>query len=102
MLSTARRVDSFDELTQPGDYYLNPNGLLRANPDEFGPTIWCCLPVDDPTKFGWATRITSPPWTFRECPDGSIEVRASIQVWSSPGVEHWHGYLDEGNVWRSV
>lgn len=38
--------------------------------------------------------VVSPPHTFRECPDGSLEVRASI------GIPEWHCWLDEGNVWR--
>jgi hypothetical protein len=47
--------------------------------------------------------VTSPPHTLRECADGSLEIRASI---GARGAETdgyvWHGYLDEGHVWRSV
>ncbi len=44
--------------------------------------------------------VTSPPHTFRECDDGSLEIRNSLgdqHIWGSDG---WHGYLDEGHVWR--
>jgi hypothetical protein len=48
--------------------------------------------------------VTSPPWTFRECPDGSVEVRASILCGRSETEPsgYWHGFLDEGHVWREV
>lgn len=32
--------------------------------------------------------------------DGSLEIRASIGCGPQP--YYWHGYLDEGNVWRQV
>lgn len=48
--------------------------------------------------------VHSPPHVFRECPDGSLEIRESIGAY---GHDHttghvWHGYLDEGHVWRTV
>lgn len=48
--------------------------------------------------------VVSPPHTFRECPDGSLEIRASISDLAGAGSESdgWHGYLDEGHVWRKV
>jgi hypothetical protein len=47
--------------------------------------------------------ITEPPWEFRDCADGSLEIRASIACGrSDPEGEYWHGYLDEGNVWRQL
>lgn len=45
--------------------------------------------------------VTSPPHTFRECSDGSLEIRASILHQDGDGWS-WHGYLDEGNNWRVV
>lgn len=43
----------------------------------------------------------SPPHTFRECPDGSLEIRASLgDDHGDSGSDGWHGYLDEGHVWR--
>ncbi len=48
--------------------------------------------------------VTSPPHTFRECPDGSLEIRASIASTARGSSESdgWHGYLDEGHRWREV
>lgn len=48
--------------------------------------------------------VCSPPHTFRECPDGSLEIRNSISDKAGGGSEsdNWHGYLDEGHIWRQV
>lgn len=54
--------------------------------------------------------VTSPPHTFRECTDGSLEIRNSIgdTLTHPTGMpefdvsDGWHGYLDEGNVWRKA
>lgn len=99
-LSPARRVNSVAEITQPGDYFLNPHG----DGNEAGRSLWFCLPIDIPGEMGWCHRITEPPWTFTEQPDGSVEVRASILTYEPPEhrVERWHGYLDAGNVWRRI
>lgn len=43
--------------------------------------------------------------TYRECPDGSLEIRNSIGnlIGGDPATDDgWHGYLDEGNSWRQV
>lgn len=98
-----RRVASVAEIVQPGDYYLNEHGT--AGKDDRA--LWFWLPVNDPNRFDGRpqlNRITEPPWTFRECADGSIEVRASILTYTATPepVPLWHGYLDEGHVWRSV
>lgn len=67
--------------------------------------------VDAPAIARSIQHVTSPPHTFRECPDGSLEIRNSIGdmhgSYYVDGVEHqgsdgWHGYLDEGHVWRKV
>lgn len=97
VLSPARRVATIGEVEQPGDYCgPRPDGGL-----------WFLLPVpidregvEGPRSM---IRITTPPWEFRECEDGSLEVRASIAVKAADGVTNlWHGYLDEGNVWRQL
>jgi hypothetical protein len=44
--------------------------------------------------------VVSPPHTFRECPDGSLEIRASLGDMHSGVSDGWHGYLDEGHEWR--
>lgn len=48
--------------------------------------------------------VVSPPHTFRECPDGSLEIRASLGDTHGPNgaSDGWHGYLDEGHRWRKV
>lgn len=46
--------------------------------------------------------VCSPPHTFRECPDGSLEIRNSIGHARTQHGYQWHGWLDEGNVWRDV
>lgn len=43
--------------------------------------------------------VTSPPHRFRECPDGSLEIRNSILHTEAEHGYDWHGYLNEGNVW---
>ena len=44
--------------------------------------------------------VVSPPHTFRECADGSLEIRNSIGDMHPGGSDGWHGYLDEGHEWR--
>lgn len=92
-------------LEQAGDY-CGP----VARPDDGTTSVYFLLPIarDDGVDPGARSvfRVAQPPHTFRECPDGSLEVRASIACYGGDGaggsVELWHGYLDEGNVWRQV
>lgn len=93
----ARRVplvdgDKMPEL-QAGDY-CGPTSAYTGGV----PAIHFVLPIGrDADVHGYLRAIhhvCAPPHTFRECGDGSIEVRASI------GIEGWHCWLDEGNVWR--
>lgn len=63
--------------------------------------------VDAPAIARSVQHVTSPPHTFRECEDGSLEIRASLGDvhHGGDGVDRsdgWHGYLDEGHVWRRV
>lgn len=99
----ARRVDSFDELERAGDYCLTPGAEGETA------ALWFLLPIhegatkyDRPTRGSGVHRIMEPPWTLRECADGSVEARASIACGRhDPEGEYFHGYLDEGNIWRS-
>lgn len=82
----------------PGDYYgpvLGGDGVRR---------VYFLLPnsqdPDAPVFARGVHHVASPPHVFRECPDGSLEIRASIS--DQPGGTGWHGYLDEGHVWRHV
>jgi len=79
--------------TEPGDYMGPITGYTGDVPAVF------FLPPNarDPgiPPGGRAVHhVVSPPHTFRECADGSLEIRASL------GCPHWHGYLDEGHEWR--
>ena len=78
---------------QPGDY-CGPRPYL----DGFGVehlAMWFRPPTG-----GHLAHVEFPPHTFRECDDGSLEVRASIALYGAPRVLDWHGFLDEGDVWR--
>lgn len=95
-----------DDLTRPGDYRLSTieeDGVTKR-------CVWFLLPTADParpwergqtaeTRCNGLHMIKEPPWVIRECADGSIEIRESIASHDSQG-EYFHGYLDEGNVWR--
>lgn len=103
--STARRVAKMDDLERAGDY-SGPHPLIKD--DRQDQAVYFLLPVhegedkfDRPTEGSGLHMVTSPPWTFRECGDGSLEIRASIGCGDSEGY-YWHGYLDEGNSWRQV
>jgi hypothetical protein len=100
-----RRVATFDEIEQAGDYCLDQ--VTRDGVPT--PQVWFLLPIhegdtmyDRPTRGSGLHGISSPPWVFRECADGSLEIRESIACGRrEPEGEYWHGYLDEGHEWRS-
>lgn len=104
VLSPARRVASFDDLERAGDY-TGPRPLITKDA-EVGQVLFL-LPVhhgadkfDRPDDGSGLHGVTSDRWTFRECPDGSLEIGPSIGCGPQP--YYWHGYLDEGNTWRQV
>lgn len=107
--SPARRVGSIDEIERAGDYF-GPTDEVDGEGNVIGRGVWFLLPIHEGgSKFERITRgsglhrVSEPPWTFRECPDGSLEIRASIACGRrEEGGEYWHGFLDEGNVWREV
>lgn len=111
-LTPGRRVDTFAELEQGGDYCYDPDAVLKVDPVteepiERRPTIFFLLPMarDEDTEPPRRSvhKVCEPPHVFRHCPDGSIEVRESIGCGSLPeGGYYWHGYLDEGHIWREV
>lgn len=100
-----RRVDSVEAIERPGDYA----GPFEDDADG-GRSVWFLLPIHVGTsKFDHATRgsglhrVSEPPWSFRECADGSVEIRASILCGArEPEGEYWHGFLDEGHSWRET
>jgi len=112
-----RRVATFDDIERPGDYY-GPIDEIDASGAVVGRAVWFLLPVADPddpmrrdasSRAAWLAtrrnglhRVSDRIWDFRECPDGSIEIRESIACGRrDPEGEYWHGYLDEGHEWRT-
>lgn len=104
ILTTARRVPSFDDLVQAGDY-SGPHPIIRGD-DREERAVYYLLPIHR----GWdkfdhrfpgsgVHMCTEPPWVFRECADGSLEIRESIAA-GEPRI--WHGFLDRGNIWREL
>lgn len=99
-----RRVADFDAIERAGDYCLS----AIEEHGETKPCIWFLLPIhegdtkyDRPSRGSGLHMVTEPPWAFRDCPDGSIEVRASIACGRHDAEgEYWHGWLDEGHIWR--
>jgi hypothetical protein len=61
---------------------------------------------DAPPRARSIQHVCSPPHSFRECPDGSLEIRPSISNLLRRGGpetdDGWHGWLDEGHVWRQA
>ena len=103
VLSPARRVALFDDLERAGDYCLT---TVEINGVET-PEVMFLLPIhrgkdrfDHSAPGNGVHAVRSPPHTFRECEDGSLEIRASIGCGPQP--YYWHGYLDEGNTWRQA
>jgi hypothetical protein len=101
-----RRVATMDDLERAGDYSLGSVLVDGKSQRE----VWFLLPIhegkdlfDRPTRGSGLHGVSEPPWTFRECADGSIEIRASIACGrGDPEGEYFHGFLDEGHVWRQV
>lgn len=106
-LTPARRVpvvDGLDPLaacTQAGDYYGPVMGYSGDRP-----SVFFLLPIardnDAPPGARSLHHVESPPHVFRECDDGSLEIRESIGAGDRTPGYYWHGYLDAGNVWREL
>lgn len=101
-ITIGRRVATFVDIELPGDYcgpmpyengeercfFLKPNSRDADAPPQARGLQW--------VKF--------PPHRYRECADGSLEIRESISDFAGGGSlsDGWHGYLDEGHIWRQV
>lgn len=101
-LTPARRVASVAELEAEGDYCGPLSGFTGDKP-----AVFFILPGEQARSSTWPHgrigHVTIPPHTFRECGDGSLELRASIGHRGDQAEGYaWHGYLDEGNTWREV
>ena len=100
-----RRVGSFGEIERPGDYFGPDDGGMTGGI----PAVWFLKPNarDEGAPAGARSigHVCSPPHTFRECPDGSLEIRNSISNLvrgdtDGSSDDGWHGFLDEGHSWR--
>ena len=103
-VSPGRRVRSMGELERPGDYFGPVRGWTGDKE-----ACFYVLPVCGPRGSGrfHINHVCFPPHTYRECSDGSLEIRDSIlhkaeQPDYQPCKDAFHGYLDEGNTWRQV
>lgn len=96
-----RRVATVGDIEQPGDYC----GPITGYTGDDKVACFFRLPIDGDDLAPGARslhHVTFPPHTYRECADGSLEIRASIGA-RGPGDGYvWHGYLDEGHVWRTA
>lgn len=85
---------------QPGDY-MGP--IMGYSNDK--PAVFFLKPnardSDAPQCARAIQHVVSPPHVFRECADGSLEIRESLgDQHEGVGSDGWHGYLDEGHRWR--
>lgn len=90
--------------TEPGDY----SGPVMGFTGDL-PSVFFLKPnardEGAPPRARSVQHVCSPPHTFRECPDGSLEIRNSLGDTTTDGTggsDGWHGYLDEGHNWRQV
>jgi hypothetical protein len=97
-----RRVATVEGITQPGDYAGPFDGYTADKK-----AVFFLLPIahdpDAPEAAKHLHHVASPPHTFRECADGSLEIRESIgAIGYDPSLPYiWHGYLDEGHAWAA-
>jgi hypothetical protein len=103
---TGRRVASFGAIELPGDYY----GPIRGYTGDLEACFFLKPNARDegaPAGARSVQHVCFPPHAYRECPDGSLEIRPSISnlLKGDPtgrSDDGWHGYLDEGHAWRQV
>jgi hypothetical protein len=101
-----RRVEHFGQIKEPGDYYGPVKGYTGKNA-----AVFFLKPnardADAPFRARGIQHVISPPHKFRECADGSLEIRPSISNLMRGDTDGrtddgWHGFLDEGHEWRQV
>jgi hypothetical protein len=88
---------------EPGDYC----GPLRGYTGDLEACFFLkpnARDADAPPVARSVQHVTFPPHTYRECPDGSLEIRNSLgdmhKGWNDEAVsDGWHGYLNEGHEW---
>ena len=78
---------------RPGDY-MGP--IFGWTGDK--PAVFFLKPnardADAPPTARAIQHVVSPPHTFRECADGSLEIRNSLGDAHPIGSDGWHGFLD--------
>jgi hypothetical protein len=87
--------------TEPGDYMGPIMGYTGERPAVFFLKPNARDP-DAPKQARAIQHVVSPPHTFRECADGSLEIRASLGDTHPSGSDGWHGYLNEGHKWEKA
>lgn len=92
---------------EPGDYC----GPLRGYTGDLEACFFLKPNARDPNAHALARTIqhvTFPPHTYRECSDGSLEIRNSLgdmhDVYEDGKVvgrvsDGWHGFLNAGHNW---
>ncbi len=92
-----RRVSTLGDIERPGDYC----GPIKGYTGELES---CFFIKPNGERSGGIHHANFPPHRYRECDDGSLEIRESIsdKTAGSDISDGWHGYLDEGHVWRQV
>ncbi|SRR6266487_2396838 len=99
--------------SEPGDYCGPVYGYTGSLHDGAGipsgeqrPAVLFLKPnardKDAPPIARAVQHVTSPPHSFRECADGSLEIRNSLGDNHNGVSDGWHGFLDEGHVWRTA
>lgn len=69
-VTTGRRVASPGDLVLPGDYSGPLTELEGPDLEPTGRAVVCLLPPDG----SGPVRLASPPWEFRECENGALEI----------------------------
>ena len=98
-----RRLPLYEFPKLPGDY-MGP--VMGYTADLFA--VFFLKPnafdIGAPRRARAIQHVVCPPHRFRECSDGSLEIRESLSDRAGGGGDSdgWHGYLDEGHIWRRV
>jgi hypothetical protein len=101
-----RRVATLAEIELPGDYC----GPVRGYTGDLEACFFLKPNARDegaPAHSRSLQHVVFPPHTYRECADGSLEIRPSISNLIRGDTDGrtddgWHGWLDEGHAWREA
>jgi hypothetical protein len=101
-----RRVATLAEIELPGDYC----GPVRGYTGDLEACFFLKPNARDegaPPQSRSLQHVVFPPHTYRECADGSLEIRPSISNLIRGDTDGrtddgWHGWLDEGHAWREA